>query len=161
MRRPCGRLWTAFDDDLLHFRNGRRERSSSLIAMTDPQPAPVPAPTTPAGWYSDPASGRMRWWDGYRWTENFQTPVVATATASNGFATASLILGIAGFVLFAIPFVGWLIGGIPDLLAVVFGIVGLNNDAARRGNGKPLAIVGLVLGGVSLLSVFIGGGWLW
>jgi TM2 domain-containing membrane protein YozV len=33
-------------------------------------PAPV-AQTVPAGWYADRNSGRMRWWDGYQWTEAF------------------------------------------------------------------------------------------
>lgn len=28
-------------------------------------------PPTPPGWYKDPhADGRMRWWDGQRWTEH-------------------------------------------------------------------------------------------
>jgi hypothetical protein len=35
-------------------------------------------PTTPAGWYPDPAgSPRNRWWDGTQWTENFHDPMQA------------------------------------------------------------------------------------
>ena len=29
------------------------------------------APVTPPGWYADPNSAVMRWWDGSRWTEQF------------------------------------------------------------------------------------------
>lgn len=30
----------------------------------------IAAPTTAPGWYADPQGGeRMRWWDGYRWTD--------------------------------------------------------------------------------------------
>lgn len=73
-----------------------------------------------------------------------------------------MVLGIIGFVLMGVPFfIGWIIGGVPDLIAIVLGIVGLNNEAARRGIGKGMAIVGIVLGGVSILSVFLGAGWLW
>ncbi|HEX4442551.1 MAG TPA: hypothetical protein VHZ81_03175 [Galbitalea sp.] len=92
------------------------------------------------------------------------TPVylVAAPSQGNGAATASLVLGIVGFVLMAVPFfIGWFLGGIPDIIAVTLGIVGLNNDAARRGAGKPLAVVGIVLGGVSLLSAFVGAGSIW
>ncbi|GAA1774019.1 hypothetical protein GCM10009712_22420 [Pseudarthrobacter sulfonivorans] len=32
-------------------------------------------PAAPAGWYTDPAgTGRLRWWDGSAWTDQFSTP---------------------------------------------------------------------------------------
>ena len=35
-------------------------------------------PTTPAGWYPDPAgTPRSRWWDGTQWTENYHDPLAA------------------------------------------------------------------------------------
>jgi Protein of unknown function (DUF2510) len=44
---------------------------------TKPEPpspkAKTPKPTlhTPIGWYPDPSDARqMRWWDGYRWTDD-------------------------------------------------------------------------------------------
>ena len=41
--------------------------------MTNPS-----LPSTPAGWYPDPAgSPRNRWWDGTQWTENYHDPLQA------------------------------------------------------------------------------------
>jgi hypothetical protein len=129
--------------------------------MTDPNPASLqPAsPSVVPGWYPDAGSGRTRWWDGTKWTENYHQ---ASVVATNGFATASLVLGIIGFVLMGIPlFIGWFLGGIPDVLAVIFGILGISQSNRLGGVGKTSAIVGLVLGGVSLLSVFVGAGSIW
>lgn len=134
------------------------------LAMTDQTAAPTPAPqpaSTPPGWYADPASGRQRWWDGTKWTENFGVGT-AIVVAKNGAATAALVLGICGIVLMAIPFfIGWFLGGIPDILAIILGIVGLNNAGAKLGIGKGAAVTGIVLGGVSILTVFIGAGSIW
>jgi len=39
-------------------------------------------PSTPAGWYADPAgSGRLRWWDGTRWTDHLADAPAAAAGA--------------------------------------------------------------------------------
>ncbi|RIJ52004.1 DUF2510 domain-containing protein [Clavibacter lycopersici] len=42
-------------------------------------------PSTPAGWYADPAgSDRLRWWDGTRWTDHLaDAPAAAGAAASS------------------------------------------------------------------------------
>ncbi|HET9092091.1 MAG TPA: DUF2510 domain-containing protein [Acidimicrobiales bacterium] len=32
------------------------------------------APLPPPGWYPEPGSGSIRWWDGLRWTEYAQRP---------------------------------------------------------------------------------------
>ena len=131
--------------------------------MRDPV-TPPPAPSVPAGWY--PHEGGQRYWDGTTWTEH-RAPaaqpavVVMQQRPSNGLAVGSLITGIAGFVLMAIPFfIGLFIGGTLDIVAVILGICGIIR-ANRTRVGMPLAVVGLVLGGVSLLSVFVGAGTLW
>ena len=64
-------------------------------------------------------------------------------TESNGFAVASLILGIVSF---CMP----LIAGIA---AIVTGIIGLTKTSNPRVGGKGLAIAGISLGGLSLLSL--------
>jgi hypothetical protein len=40
-------------------------------AATTPSEPPPPPSLPPAGWYRDAASGRLRWWDGQRWTEHY------------------------------------------------------------------------------------------
>ena len=65
--------------------------------------------------------------------------------ASNGFAVASLVLGIIG-----IP-TGCIV--IPAVLAIIFGIIGYNqiNAAGGEGGGKGMAIAGIVCGAVGCL----------
>ncbi|MFT7710773.1 DUF2510 domain-containing protein [Clavibacter tessellarius] len=47
-------------------------------------------PSTPAGWYADPAgSDRLRWWDGTRWTDHLTDAPTAGAGASSAGAGAS------------------------------------------------------------------------
>jgi len=71
-------------------------------------------------------------------------PMVGQRT--NGLAVASLVLGILSLPLC------WLLG-IPALLAIIFGAVGLKqiNQQPAASGGRGLAIAGLVLGIVSLV----------
>jgi DNA-directed RNA polymerase subunit RPC12/RpoP len=73
------------------------------------------------------------------------TTLEASGT-SNGFCVASLVLGII-----SLP-AGCVI--IPAILAIIFGIIGLNQVSdGREGGGKGLAIAGIICGGIGL---FIG-----
>ena len=68
-------------------------------------------PTTPAGWYPDPAgSPRNRWWDGTQWTESFLDPLQAAqltttelkapegTSAYNPFILSMIALVVVSFV---------------------------------------------------------------
>ncbi len=63
---------------------------------------------------------------------------------ANGLATASLVLGILGIVLF------WFLGFIMSILAIVFGGIGLGRAKAGA-PGKGSAMAGLILGIVGLV----------
>jgi hypothetical protein len=106
----------------------------------------------------------MRWWDGIKWTENFghAIPTFAPNAPGNSTAIASLVLGLVGVVVTAIPlFIGLIFGGIPDLLAVIFGIVGLINANKLNGKNMGFAIAGLILGAFGLLGILLGAGTIW
>lgn len=126
------------------------------------------------GWYPDPhQANTQRYWDGVTWTQQtapaqpvapvyVAAPYVAVAAPSNGFAVAALVFGIVGFVLTPIPLgIGLILGGIPDILAIVFGIIGLNRRHLFGGRGNGAGTTGLVLGGLGFLSIFIGAGTIW
>jgi hypothetical protein len=81
--------------------------------------------------------------------------------AKNSMATASLVCGIIGFVVTGIPLIGALFGGTLDILAVIFGIIALTRLPRFLGQGKAAAIVGIVLAGLSLLTIPIGAGTIW
>lgn len=82
-------------------------------------------------------------------------------SAGNGFAVAAFVLGLFGFLVTWIPFfIGLFLGGLPDVLAIVFGICGIVR-ANRVHRGMGLAVTGLVLGGLAFLSIFIGAGTVW
>lgn len=71
----------------------------------------------------------------------------------NGLAVASLVLGVVGLVLGIIPlFIGLVLSFLPTVLAVLFGLIGLAKTSSRRSGFVP-ALVGLVLG---ILTI-----WLW
>lgn len=82
-----------------------------------------------------------------------ERPVVETssqpiAPGTNGFAIASLILGIVGFTTFPL---------IPSILAIVFGYKG-RNEIDRSGGvqqGRGLAVAGIVLGWIAVVLAIL------
>lgn len=80
---------------------------------------------------------------------------------SNGLAVAAFVLGLWGFLVTWIPFfIGLILGGVPNLLAVIFGICAIVR-ANRIGRGMGLAIAGLILGGLAGISILFGAGTIW
>jgi hypothetical protein len=71
-----------------------------------------------------------------------QTPV-----PTNGLATAALVLGIIGAVLFWTVWAGILLG----ILATIFGAVGLSRTN-RGAPNKGMAVAGLVLGVLAIIA---------
>lgn len=65
----------------------------------------------------------------------------------NGMGTAALVLGIVGLT------VGWCAYGIPSILAVIFGAIGLKKANAGIANNRTMALWGLWLG---IIGVAIG-----
>lgn len=75
---------------------------------------------------------------------------VGVPKRSNGFAVASLVLGILTLVMFFAVWIPILMG----ILAVVFGGIGISR--ANKGAGqKGLAIAGLVCGAVGMLAAIL------
>lgn len=109
----------------------------------------------PAGWYPDPDDrASTRYWDGARWTDQRAPsgqwglpasstgapPPVVVAQKTNGFAIASLVLGILWI---------WWVG---SALALVFGYVAKSQIDRSGGveGGRGLAVAGIVLGWIGV-----------
>jgi hypothetical protein len=118
-------------------------------------PPPPPPAKPPPGWYPDPERPGQRYWDGDEWTEHWTPPAppyagyapVQAQTKSNGFAIASMVLGIL--------WIYW----IGSILALVFGYVAKNqiDRSSGRQSGRGMAIAGIVLGwiGIGILLLVI------
>lgn len=112
-----------------------------------------PPALPPAGWYADPEHpGRHRYWDGTRWTDYRHDPagppqsvIYAPQTKTNGFAIASMVLGIVWL---------WWFGSV---LALVFGYIGKSqiDRSGGRETGRGMAIAGIVLGYVGLAVLVV------
>lgn len=77
------------------------------------------------------------------------------AVPQNGLGTAALVLGIVGLT------IGWCAYGIPSILAIIFGAIGLKKANAGLATNRSVALWGLWLGiiGVALgliLSLIFG-----
>jgi Domain of unknown function (DUF4190) len=79
--------------------------------------------------------------------------MMPASTPSNGFAVASLVLGIVSLVLFFTIWLPFLLG----TLAIVFGALGISKANKPGGRQKGLAIAGLVCGvvGIVIAVLFI------
>ena len=111
----------------------------------------------PAGWYDD-GSGRQRWWDGARWTDDF-APVDGAGSAASGpvapahaaaAGSASGVVPVLGFVGLGLAVLGTVLACIPAVFGVgvvvllagfVVSLVGL----FKKGSVKWPSIVGMIL----------------
>ena len=102
-----------------------------------PPPQPVaPVPPPPGATFTPPAV-------------QYRAPQAVAAPPTNGYAIASLVCGIAGYV--AIPLVG-------HILALVFGYVARGQIDRSGGNegGRGMAVAGIILGWIGLVLSIIG-----
>lgn len=71
----------------------------------------------------------------------------ATTSSTNGFAIAGFVLSLVGLVCCSFVICG--------ILGLIFSIIGLNKANSSNGNGKGLAIAGIIIGGVAILLTII------
>jgi hypothetical protein len=76
------------------------------------------------------------------------------ARPTNGLGVAAMVLGIVGFLILWIPFIGY-IGLVCGVLALILGIVG-TATARRRGAGVGMAITGIILGALTVVLAIAG-----
>ncbi|HKR59662.1 MAG TPA: DUF4190 domain-containing protein [Pyrinomonadaceae bacterium] len=142
-----------FDDPYLSFcpndgtpllRVTSEEAAATVLmpqaGQTSPRPETnLPPPPQPYGWANDPPA---------QWTPPPPPAIRGPATQQQTLAAASLILGILSIT------IGWLCGGpFLALFAVVLGIVALMQirKSPLHHGGKPMALIGLILGGIVLV----------
>jgi hypothetical protein len=103
-----------------------------------------PDPNAPGAWVAPDERIPMR---SPAWQAPQPPVVYPRQQPTNGFAVASMILGILGLI------IGICLGPIPGIAALILGLVALGqiNKAPQGSSGKPMAIVGIVTGSLSLL----------
>jgi Domain of unknown function (DUF4190) len=104
------------------------------------QPSPAPQYSPPPQ-YGQPY-GAVPQYPGYG-------PQMADPTKQNGLAVASMWTGIGSILLACCC---GLFGGLPaGIVAIILGIIGNRQIAERGGQGKGMALTGIITGGVALL----------
>lgn len=108
---------------------------------------PVSAGPVSAGGYYAPVSGLPVPYS----QPLYQTPILVTVSTppASGAATASLVLGLIGILM------GYCLFGIPCVLAVVFGHIGLVQTRGGEKSGRGMAVAGLVLGYICVIPMII------
>ena len=69
-----------------------------------------------------------------------------------GLATAAMVLGIVGLV-FSVAGCTWFLGIPLDVLAIVFGAVGISKVNSGEGGGEGMAKAGLICGIIGIVAV--------
>ncbi|GAA4741434.1 hypothetical protein GCM10025783_10670 [Amnibacterium soli] len=83
------------------------------------------------------------------------------APRPNGFAVASLVLGVVGLAVGVIPlFIGLILSFLPTVLAILFGLIGLARTSTRRSGFVP-ALLGTLLGSLTAFLWTTGYGVVW
>jgi hypothetical protein len=78
--------------------------------------------------------------------------VQAPVGPPKGLATAAMVLGIVGLV-FSLAGCTWFLGIPLDILAIVFGAVGLAKVKSGQGSGETMAKAGLICGIIGIVVV--------
>jgi Protein of unknown function (DUF2510) len=91
----------------------------------------------PAGWYADPdgGAGRMRYWDGTRWTEHRHEGVATTAPGTRGKRRFTTLHVIAS-VYFVLGILVAVLGGI----GVIVAAIEQADDPTRFDDAEPAAV---------------------
>jgi Protein of unknown function (DUF2510) len=129
-----------------------------------------PSGESSSGWHRDPM-GRFeyRYFNGVQWTSDVSingqryvdapmssiAPVSPTPRPRRGQAIASFIIGMSAVALGWVPFV-FVLAALAAVVALVFGILGLNVSRHNDGYGRGFAIAGIVLAPIALV-VCVGG----
>jgi hypothetical protein len=72
-----------------------------------------------------------------------------SATRSVAFGIAAIILCLVGwFTFWWMPYLGWVAG----LVAILFGVMAFRQPVKLLGKDRTMAIVGIVLGGMTILE---------
>lgn len=152
--KRCPVCNATFDDPYLSFcpndgtplvRMSPDEAHTVLMSAPDPAAtvaSGLPPAPQPYGWANDTPA---------QWIPPPPPAIRGPATQQQTLAVASMILGLIGITF------GWICGGpFFALFAVVMGIVALfqiKKDPVRYG-GKPLALIGLILGAL-VLAIYV------
>jgi hypothetical protein len=114
-------------------------------------PTGYPADSYPTTPYPQPPAAVYPPVSSYPASPSYGQPMayVVTQPPSSGVATASMVLGIVGLLL------GWCSCGIPALLAIILGHMGLNQTRNNQKSGRGMAIAGLILGYVVIVPAII------
>lgn len=145
------------------------------------QPTPWTPQATPPGWHPDPTRRfEFRYWNGERWTADVSThgqrfvdpqavtfapvantafaPVVASPRSNRGMAVASFVIAAVSLLVSWVPFI-FVLGAAGAIVAFVFGLMALGRVRRNEGEGKALAVWGIVLSIVAA-GLCVVGAWL-